>query len=455
MSNKTGKNKKILFIAYYYYPNTAIGSVRSEKFVKYLSELGWDPCVVTIKDKYIKNKEESRIEVDTKIYRAGIIYTFNNIYLIIKSFFFKRRIDNKQNPDEGSSSPIFKEDYSHISDVPVWKKLLNLLSSFPDAQMGWIIPATIKAIRVIRRDKIDIQYSSAPPHTCHVIALLVKKFTGCKWVVDFRDPWSTVKKSDNIDSSLFRWMERRLEKIVIKNADMIISTTRELQKLFENLYPQIDKEKFFAVYNGFDDVEIPVCYKSTKTGQVQFLYAGNLYRGRDPHFFIEAVGSIMEKDGLGGVNISIDFYGNFAVDSNKIHHVIEEYSLEEIVSFNQPVVREEYLKMISLADVLVLIQSPNPDTAACVPGKTFEYLATGNHILALVSSGATANILSEFSNVELAHPYKKDEIQRAVLRILEKIKTQRGVNSDYYEKLQKYTRKKQAEYFSELLNNRL
>lgn len=448
-------NKKILFIAYYYYPNTAIGAVRSDKFVKYLPELGWDPSIVTIKKKYIGNRSELKTDIKTKIYRTGKLYTFDDFYLILKSIFSRKRKNTNQNSNKQSFLTDFNEDSANVSSVPLWKKFVNLLSSIPDGDMGWIIPAALKAILVMRRDKINVLYSSGPPHTCHVTALLVKKITRCKWVVDFRDPWSTVRKSDNIDSSLFRWMERFFEKAVIKNADMVISTTKELQNIFENLYPHINKEKYFTVYNGFDDVEMPVIKQEININRVQFLYAGNLYRGRDPSFFIEAIGSIIEEDKLNQTNISLDFYGGFAIESKKIREVIGKYSLEEIVNFNQPVVREEYLKMISMAEVLILIQAPNPDTAALIPGKTFEYLATGNHILALVSSGATANILSEFNNVEIAHPYEKDEIQKAVLRILEKIRTQQGVDSVHYEKLQKYTRKKQAEYFSELLNSKI
>ncbi len=446
------KNKNILLIVFHFYPDTAIGAIRSEKFVKFLPELDWNPFVLTVKNKYFRNKSDEQPDFKCPIYRTGKLPILGDFYRKFKSW-QKRNNNSSSNDQEHSKLAGDKKDYSSTNVTSNWKKYINILSSIPDEHMGWIIPATIKAIRLIRKNKIDIIYSSSPPHTCHIIALLVKMFTNCKWVADFRDPWSMAIKSGYVDVPIYRKIENYLEKRVILKADMIISTTVDIQKSFQGLYPEIDKEKYFTVYNGYDEAEMPDCPKPDNgKGYVQFLYAGNLWGGRDPYALIEAVGVITCAENLDLPKIRIDFYGTFEIDPQKTDKSIDKYELRDNIAFNKPVKRTEYLNIISKADILILMQGPLQST--CIPAKTFEYLATGNSILALVTPGATADFLSKFKNVEMAHPYKNDEIETAILQILKNYKDRLSLDPEHFNKLQKYTRKNQTIYLAELLNKR-
>ncbi len=54
--------KKVLIIAYHFPPDSTIGAVRPAKFAKYLLELGWEPIIYTIEERYYEDYEYGRFK---------------------------------------------------------------------------------------------------------------------------------------------------------------------------------------------------------------------------------------------------------------------------------------------------------------------------------------------------------------------------------------------------------
>ena len=96
------------------------------------------------------------------------------------------------------------------------------------------------------------------------------------------------------------------------------------------------------------------------------------------------------------------------------------------------------------------MQSADADNL--IPGKTFEYLATGNIILALISKGATSDLLSEFDNVLIADSNDKDQIKVCIKRINNEKSTLSKIPSNYKMKLRMLTRRVQTEKLAQILN---
>ena len=67
----------------------------------------------------------------------------------------------------------------------IWKNLF-----IPDPKIGWILFSIFKAIYIIKKEKISLIYSTSPPYTTSLIALLTKFFTKTIWICDFRDIWT-------------------------------------------------------------------------------------------------------------------------------------------------------------------------------------------------------------------------------------------------------------------------
>ena len=50
--------------------------------------------------------------------------------------------------------------------------------------------ALVRSLYLIRKERVSLVYSSSPPNSGQVLALLVKRLAGRPWVADFRDEWT-------------------------------------------------------------------------------------------------------------------------------------------------------------------------------------------------------------------------------------------------------------------------
>src|SRR5262249_12251776 len=60
----------------------------------------------------------------------------------------------------------------------------------PDPQIAWIPSALVTSLSLIRKERVDLIYSSSPPNSGQVLALILKRLTKRPWIADFRDPWT-------------------------------------------------------------------------------------------------------------------------------------------------------------------------------------------------------------------------------------------------------------------------
>ena len=58
----------------------------------------------------------------------------------------------------------------------------------PDENLPWSAIATPVAIRIARREAIDVVITTSPPPSLHLLGAAVKRASGAAWVADLRDP---------------------------------------------------------------------------------------------------------------------------------------------------------------------------------------------------------------------------------------------------------------------------
>jgi hypothetical protein len=150
--------KKILVIDERF-PST--GGSRTEKFVKYLPAEGWEPIVLSIdqagKNPFYDEILQKYTSSDIKLYGTGTLPDF---------------------------SILEKLNMGRLGNI------LNRLLYIPDVTVNWIPFALTQALRIIRKEKPVVIYSTSPSEGIHLIAVLVKKLSGLPWVADFRDLWT-------------------------------------------------------------------------------------------------------------------------------------------------------------------------------------------------------------------------------------------------------------------------
>lgn len=440
--------KKVLVIAYHFYPDQEIGAVRSVKFAKYLPEFGWQPVILTVKRKYYSKTDKSPLGFQCEIHETGKLPVLDDIYLGIKNLLRKNNRNNSSEEEKtaGQNETI---DPFLVEGVPFWKRFIFSLSTTPDENIGWLLPGAIKAVGLVRRQNIDAVYSSGSPWTCHLIGLITKYLTRKPWLADFRDPWIPLQKPRQLITGISEKFETWMEKKVVLRADRVLTATDEHREEMRDRYSPYLDEKIITILNGFDDADYSAQKKPGKTNRdyIEFLSAGNLYFGRDPSGFIEALGKMTSENTIDKIKIKVRFYGRYDINLAKISEIIEKYQLGETIEFNAPVSKSRYLELINDTDILLLLQSSLASNQ--IPGKTFEYLATGNPIIALVSDGATANLLGSFGRAMIARPDDIHSIRNSINAAMELNNNNAAIVDDSM--LDKFTRRNLAGNLAKVL----
>jgi glycosyltransferase involved in cell wall biosynthesis len=443
--------KRVLIVAYHFYPNNEIGAIRSIKFARFLPDYGWKPFVLTVNAKYHELTDPSPLGFDCDISRTMKFPVTRDINLWLKSLI--RRI-NKKTP----AAYIPGKDRStattaagpHI--VPLWRRFEYSLNWMPDDKIGWFLPAVIRAIRLIHKHKIDIIYSSGPPWSVHVVAWGIKKLTGKKWIADFRDPWQPEIKNMQITTAMSRWISIRMKDAVIRNAAILVSIADQLKARLGEEYNQAILDKCHVIPNGYDEDDFAGIKKTARIpGQpITFLHAGSLLRGRDPTNMLLALADLLKEGRIDSRDIRVKFMGTVAIDKGRLAQLVADSGMSEVVSFEEPVARREYLKRILNADVLILIN--DLEVSIAIPGKTFEYMATGNRILSLITSGPTYKLLEGLPGVWSASQHDKSEIARCIWEAYADARKNDGRGYSRDTSLEKYSRRKLTGKLAELLN---
>ena len=441
--------KKILLIAYHYYPDLQVGAQRTIKYVKYLPQFGWEPHVLSVDPRHYPQVDDAPLGFDCPVYRTSRWPLPDDIYKWLKRILS----GNGQQSASSGEAPAGNSKRAQAPAVPAWKKFLNSLSMTPDNFSGWYLPAVIAARRLIRKHRYDVIYSSGPPQTCHMVGLTAHRLTGTPWVADFRDPWLFPKGRDRHVLDWTKNFDIKYEAQTARYASLVITTTDEWRDHLKQLYHPLLEHKCHTIINGFDTDDFKAIGErqpKDTSKPVTLLYAGNLYAGRDPSTMLKAAGELVSEGFIAAGDIAFEFYGNNDIDMNRISRITSDYDLQSCVRFNSPVGRDQYLKLLREADVLILIQAASGRVH--IPAKAFEYLGTGNEILTLTSEGATRNFMSGFDNVSIAELDNEGEIKAAMRNLIIRVKSGTpGTGSD--EKLQSITKRALTEKFAGLLDS--
>ncbi|MEE9430935.1 MAG: glycosyltransferase [Melioribacteraceae bacterium] len=375
--------KKVLIITYYWPPAGGPGVQRVLKFVKYLPKLGWQPIVLTVANgEYpaIDKTLEKNIPLGVKVFKTSS-WEPNNLY---KKFLGMKESENIPTAVLVDDNPSFKKKFAS------WVRL-NLF--VPDAKIGWKRFAIKEGLKIIKKEKPDLIFSSSPPPTVHLIASELAKQSKLKWVADFRDPWTDIHYyEDQPRMAYVKAKDRRLEKIVLNNADKITCISKlDIELDFAN---KTDSPKCINIPNGFDDDDFKeMNIFNSPTEKFTLLHLGAINKERNPIKLFEAVKSLRDKGLININNFQIIFVGN--IDATIIT-TVEKNEIWDMVKYVEYLPHVEALSFTEHTSVLLLLVTQSQNNRRILPGKTFEYMRTGKYIFALgPEDGEVARIISE------------------------------------------------------------
>ncbi len=289
---------------------------------------------------------------------------------------------------------------------------------FPDKYIGWLPHAVIEGKRIIHAQNIDVIMATAPPHSVFIVAMILKKLTHRKLVLDFRDPWA-ISRWDS--GNPFRYgLERLLERLCIRSADLVFFVTEKMRDEYARLYQNVYSNKFKLFFNGYDPQDFPTplpVRTEPREGPVRFVHLGTLYKRRNPEPLLKAVKALKDEGKLKPTQVQFLFIGSVVTEVKFIFQRVKDLKVGDFFRFLPPVSFEESIRTMFESDVLLLIQ---PDTDLQIPAKLFEYIYTRKPILAIAEpNSATHQVLQEGQLGILAPSKDIEAIKNAVLRLLE------------------------------------
>src|SRR5262249_20101531 len=179
MKHESTEMRRVLFISYSFPPNTEMGAYSCAQIARYLLLYGWEPVVLTVREKYIDDQylghnDEGRVNAPNLVIRTHKLPHPLDIYRRFKSG--SPAGEPPQDSDWKAVSP--PNDAKYKSALRRARDLLLSLSCVPDKNNGWLIPAVAAGLRAIKQTRAELICSSAPYFTSHLAGYWLALLTG-------------------------------------------------------------------------------------------------------------------------------------------------------------------------------------------------------------------------------------------------------------------------------------
>ena len=433
--------KNLLIIAYYFPPSGGPGVQRVLKHIKYLPEFGWNPIVFTVANGQFPARDESllgQLPKDLKVIRSKIFEPYD-IY---------RLITGKKKGTAIDVNTIKKDDQS-ISFKEKIAEFIRATFFIPDARMMWRFTAGKELEKIVEENHIDAIYSSSPPYTCSILAKNLKKQTGLPWVAGFRDPWT------KFISSPKRWflpaaIDRNMEYSTFNQADAVECAWLGIIKDALQKYPDLNKNKFNHVPNGFDSDDYPKTEK-IKSERFTITYTGSLYGRRNPSSIFLAVENILRKGLIDKDKFLFRFVGRFG---QEVEDMFLAASFKDSIETIGYVAHHKSIEFLIQSDALLLIVDESKESEEIVPGKVYEYLGTKTPILAIApQKSAIADLIRETNCGDVAHQTEIEKLENIFLNYYNSWNESKKLKEADFEAIKKYERREAAKSLSLILND--
>jgi glycosyltransferase involved in cell wall biosynthesis len=403
----------VLLIAYHYPPSQAVGGIRPSKFARYLPVYGWQPTVLTLLNGVRPTTADTSDA--TMIVRAREWPHPLKVYERWK----EQRADRRGRREEylAAITPTFDQGARPIRKGLGLKRWLSTFLWLPDRELGWIFPATLHALRLIRQRRITHLITTGPPFTCHLVGLLLKWITGVAWIADFRDPWSLKHRFPIFRNGVTDAIETALIRSVMMRADRVMSVTDSMTDEARKEWAGLDPGKFITLPSGFDVSDFEGQSWSRPRPDppqpVVFSYFGTFYHGRTPEPFLRAMRSLIDDGSLLGTDIAIRFVGQIErAEGLAVPALVARYGLEAQVTLQSTVPRQEALRQLLETHVSLVLDERHPIQ---IPFKLYDVLASGALVLNIGAQGAVADVLVKTGRGVVVDHTSQAELRKGIL----------------------------------------
>jgi glycosyltransferase involved in cell wall biosynthesis len=373
--------KRALLIAFHYPPaRGSSGIQRTLSFSRYLTDYGWEPIVLTAHRRaYPQTGDDQMADVQNVVTKRAFALDTAR-HLAIKGRYF---------------APM----------------------AYPDRWVSWWLGGVLSGIRLVRRYKPHVIWSTFPIPTAHMIALTLQRWTSLPWIADFRDSMT----EEHYPTDARKWViYRRIERKALERSAYAVFTSPGTVNMYHERYPQIPREKYRCILNGFDEISFSRIDsdRPAVSGRQQtvLLHSGLLYPSeRDPRPFFAALKELLAAGAVSaeGLRVTLRASGY----EELLQSLIDDAGIGDLVKLEPAVGYREALSEMAAADGLLLFQASNCNHQ--IPAKLYEYIRVQRPVLALTDpAGDTAGILAACGIDTIARLDSTVEIKDALLKFI-------------------------------------
>jgi glycosyltransferase involved in cell wall biosynthesis len=431
---------KVLLVAYHFPPIGGGGVQRALKFARYLPDHGYDPIVVTGPG------------------RSEDLWAPEDRSML----------------DEVRATRVNRIDVAEPDPPGRWQRAaeraLDRLSAF---ERWWLAGVERVGERVGR--ETDVILGELIPYSTAVATARLARRLNVPWIADLQDPWA-LDEMWVYPTDLHRLHDARRMRRLLGTASAVIMNTPEAVARVLSEFPELAKHPVVSIPNGFDPADFegqrpprdPTRFRIVHTGYlhtalglrhrsmrgVRSIVGGMPIRGvdyltRSHVFLLQAVDELIRLEPELASVIEVHLAGVLTEADRKFSRT------SRVVVEHGYVTHAESVALLRSADLLFLPMHSLPPgkRAGLVPGKTYEYIASGTPILAAVPEGDARDILEEVGTAAICEPSD-------VLGMIELLRVQlarwregREPPAPRPDVLARYTRRQQTAQLAELLGD--
>ena len=276
----------------------------------------------------------------------------------------------------------------------------------PDLYALWRPTARRAALRAFRDVGFDAIFATGFPWTSLLIGRDVSRATGRALVADFRDPWAADDLFNAGNAG-----DLALERSVVRQASAVISVSETMTGCMTAAYQDPDREKFVTIPNGYDPEDLEVPAPPTHE-RFRIVYTG-VWK---PGYTLDALYDVIERLARSAPELVANVE---VVAAGFTPGHAERRGLSKYITELGVVSHQEAVSLMYSADLLYL---PNPAGSRqqwCLPGKTFEYLATGRPVLAVTEpDGEAGRLVQQIGGGVVISPNDSDRLERVIAEAL-------------------------------------
>ena len=429
---------KVLVITYYWPPSGGSGVQRWLKTSKYLPQFGWEPVIYTPLNPDVNSVDESLmkdVSPDLKVIKRKITEPYG-FYKILSG---KKKGEHLQaNIVSSEKKGFFQKISGHIRAN--W--------FVPDPRCWWIKPSVRYLSKLIENgERFDAVISTGPPHSMHLIAKEIHKKFNIPWLADFRDPWTKIFYFKHLGLSAKSLRKHKeLERSVLTEADLATVVSSQMEKEFSEGEYIAFKDKVKTIPNGYDPDDFePVSEAGGADGKFVVAHTGLMPESANPDKLWKVLGDLIKSDPDFKEKLMVVTMGQ--TDASVRKDIVENGLQDNFTDLGY-VPHATSIAWQKRADILLLPLRKEKESKAILTGKFFEYLASGNNILAF--GPADGDLAKELKQTGSGIICEFDD-ENAIRKAFEELQKPITPTPEQIENRKKYSRTAGAEKFAGLL----